>query len=68
MVATRAFAETVEARSARDPAFRQALLTEETNALMDLNPRSAKAVLRPELHDLGETEQPAVSAKTGEPS
>jgi len=50
------FPETVEARLARDPTFRQALLTEETNALMDLDPKSAKAGLQPELPDFGETE------------
>ena len=46
MVLTRSFKETVQARVRRDPAFRQALLMEGVNALLDGDVETGKATLR----------------------
>jgi DNA-binding phage protein len=46
MALTRSFKETVKARAAADPAFRQALLTEGLNALINGDLETGKAVLR----------------------
>jgi DNA-binding phage protein len=46
MALTRAFKETVEARAASDPAFRDALLTEGLAALLEGDVETGKAVLR----------------------
>jgi hypothetical protein len=46
MALTRAFKQTVQARVARDPAFRRALLTEGVNALIEGDVDTGKAVLR----------------------
>ena len=46
MALTRDFKETVKARAARDPAFRQALLTEAAELLLAGDLDTGKAVLR----------------------
>ncbi|MDP1736320.1 MAG: transcriptional regulator [Caulobacter sp.] len=46
MALTRSFKETVQARVARDPAFKQALLSEGVNALLEGDLDIGKAVLR----------------------
>ena len=46
MALTRSFKDTVQARVRRDPAFRQALLTEGVNALLEGDVDGGKAVLR----------------------
>ena len=46
MVLTREFRETVKARAARDPAFREALLTEAAEQLLAGDLETGKAVLR----------------------
>lgn len=46
MVLTRVFQETVRARAERDPAFKEALLTEAVNALLEGDVETGKAVLR----------------------
>ncbi len=46
MALTRSFKETVKARVASDPAFREALLTEGLNALLEGDVETGKAVLR----------------------
>jgi len=46
MALTRSFKETVQARVASDPAFKQALLTEGLNALLEGDLDTGKAVLR----------------------
>jgi len=46
MVLTRSFKETVQARVARDPAFKQALLTEGVSALLEGDLDTGKAILR----------------------
>lgn len=46
MVLTRSFRDTVKARAATDPAFRQALLTEGLNALLEGDVATGKSVLR----------------------
>ena len=46
MALTRSFKETVKARVARDPAFKQALLTEGVGALIEGDVETGKAVLR----------------------
>ena len=43
---TRSFKETVQARVARDPVFKAALLTEGVNALLEGDVATGKAVLR----------------------
>jgi DNA-binding phage protein len=46
MALTKEFKETVKARAARDPAFREALLTEAAELLLAGNLETGKAVLR----------------------
>jgi len=46
MALTRSFRETVQARLTRDPAFRQALLAEAANALLEGDLETGKDVLR----------------------
>ncbi len=46
MALTRSFKQTVQARVASDPAFKQALLTEGVNAMLDGDVDGGKAVLR----------------------
>ena len=46
MALTRAFQETVRARVKRDPAFREALLTEGVDAFLSGDVETGKAVLR----------------------
>ena len=46
MALTREFRETVKARAARDPAFREALLTEAAEQLLAGDLETGKAVLR----------------------
>ena len=46
MALTRSFKETIKARAAIDPAFRQALLSEGLNALIDGDLGAGKAILR----------------------
>ncbi|ADJ29886.1 DNA-binding protein [Nitrosococcus watsonii] len=46
MVLTRDFKETIQARVARDPAFREALLKEGVEALLSGDMTTGKAVLR----------------------
>ena len=46
MALTRSFRDTVRARVASDPAFKQALLTEGLNALLEGDVATGKAVLR----------------------
>ena len=46
MALTRAFKETVAARAARDPRFRQALFTEAMNAYLGGDTATGKAILR----------------------
>ncbi len=46
MALTRAFKATIQARVARDPEFKQALLTEGVNALLGGDVETGKAVLR----------------------
>lgn len=46
MALTRSFKETVQARVARDPAFKQALLTEGVGALLEGDLDTGKAILR----------------------
>ena len=46
MALTREFKETVQARAARDPAFRKALLTEAAELLLTGDVETGKAVLR----------------------
>jgi DNA-binding phage protein len=46
MALTRSFKETVQARAQRDPAFREALLTEAVDALLAGDVDTGKAVLR----------------------
>lgn len=46
MALTRSFKDTVQARVARDPAFKEALLTEGVNALLEGDLDTGKAVLR----------------------
>ena len=46
MALTRAFRETVQARVKRDPAFREALLTEGVDAFLAGDVETGKAVLR----------------------
>jgi DNA-binding phage protein len=46
MALTRSFKETIKARAASDPAFKQALLTEGLNALICGDLDTGKAVLR----------------------
>lgn len=46
MALTRSFKDTVQTRVARDPAFKQALLTKGVNALFDGHLAAGKAVLR----------------------
>jgi DNA-binding phage protein len=46
MALTRSFKETVKARADRDPAFKEALLTEGLNALLEGDLETGKAVLR----------------------
>ena len=45
MALTRSFKETVKARAASDPAFKEALLTEGLNALLDGDLDTGKAML-----------------------
>lgn len=46
MALTRSFKDTVQARVARDPAFKQALLSEGVNALLEGDIDTGKAILR----------------------
>ena len=46
MALTRSFKETLKARVASDPSFKEALLTEGLNALLDGDLATGKAVLR----------------------
>jgi len=46
MALTRSFKQTVKARVASDPAFKEALLTEGLNALLEGDLETGKAVLR----------------------
>ena len=46
MALTRSFKDTVQARVARDPAFKQALLTEGVNALLEGDIDTGKAAIR----------------------
>ncbi len=46
MALTRSFKDTVKARVTRDPVFKQALLTEGVNALLEGDVDTGKAVLR----------------------
>ncbi len=46
MPLTRSFKETVQARAQRDPAFREALLTEAVDALLAGDMETGKSVLR----------------------
>lgn len=50
MPLTRSFKETVQARAQRDPAFREAMLTEGVEALLDGDLDTGKAVLRDYIH------------------
>ena len=66
MALTRSFKDTVQARVARDPAFKQALLTEGVNALLEGDLESGKAVLRDYINATVGFE--ALSAATGTPA
>ncbi|MDP1632962.1 MAG: transcriptional regulator [Caulobacter sp.] len=66
MALTRSFKDTVKARVARDPAFKQALLTEGVAALLEGDVETGKAVLRDYINaTVGFT---ALSAATGAPA
>lgn len=65
MALTRAFKETVLARVERDPAFRDALLTEGVNALLEGDVETGKAVLRDYIKATVGFE--ALAEKTGTP-
>jgi DNA-binding phage protein len=66
MALTRSFKETVRARVARDPAFKQALLTEGVNALLEGDVDTGKAVLRDYINATVGFE--ALAEATGTPS
>lgn len=66
MALTRSFKDTVHARVARDPAFKQALLTEGVNALLEGDIDTGKAVLRDYINATVGFE--ALSAATGTPA
>lgn len=66
MALTRSFKDTVQARVARDPAFKQALLTEGVNALLEGDVETGKAVLRDYINATVGFE--ALSAATGTPA
>jgi hypothetical protein len=66
MALTRSFQDTVQARAARDPAFKQALLTEGVNALLEGDVAAGKAVLRDYINATVGFE--SLSAATGTPA
>lgn len=66
MALTRSFKETIQARAARDPAFKQALLTEGVNALLEGDLDTGKAVLRNYINATVGFE--SLSAATGTPA
>lgn len=66
MALTRSFKETVQARVARDPAFKQALLNEGVNALLEGDVETGKAVLRDYINATVGFE--SLSAATGTPA
>lgn len=66
MSLTRSFKETVQARVARDPAFKRALLTEGVNALLEGDVATGKAVLRDYINATVGFE--ALAEATGTPS
>ena len=66
MALTRSFKDTVQARVARDPAFKQALLTEGVNALLEGDIDTGKAVLRDYINATIGFE--ALAAATGTPA
>jgi DNA-binding phage protein len=65
MTLTRSFKETVKARVATDPEFKQALLTEGLNALLEGDLDTGKAVLRDYIN--ATVGFAALSAATGTP-
>lgn len=65
MALTRSFKETVQARVARDPAFKEALLTEGLNALLEGDIDTGKAVLRDYIN--ATVGFPALAEATGTP-
>lgn len=65
MALTRSFKETVQARVARDPAFKEALLTEGLNALLEGDIDTGKAVLRDYIN--ATVGFPALAEATGKP-
>ena len=66
MALTRSFKETVKARVAADPAFKQALLTEGVSALLEGDLDTGKAVLRDYINATIGFE--ALAAATGTPA
>jgi DNA-binding phage protein len=66
MALTRSFKETVKARVASDPAFKDALLTEGLNALIEGDLDTGKAVLRDYINATVGFE--ALAAATGTPA
>lgn len=66
MALTRSFKETVKARAAADPAFKQALLTEGVSALLEGDLETGKAVLRDYINATIGFE--ALAAATGTPA
>lgn len=66
MALTRSFKDTVQARVARDPAFKQALLSEGVNALLEGDIDTGKAVLRDYINATIGFE--SLSAATGVPA
>ena len=66
MTLTRSFKETVKARVASDPAFKEALLTESLNALLEGDLDTGKAVLRDYINATVGFE--ALAAATGTPA
>jgi DNA-binding phage protein len=66
MPLTRSFKETVKARVERDPAFREALLTEGVEALLAGDVDTGKAILRDYINATGGFER--LSVETGTPT
>lgn len=66
MALTRGFKETILARVQSDPAFREALLTEAVNALLEGDVETGKAVLRDYINATVGFE--ALAERTGTPS
>ncbi len=66
MALTRSFKETIKARVERDPAFREALLTEAVERLLDGEVDLGKAVLRDYINATIGFER--LAAETGTPS